>query len=93
MARSPKVRDRDDSKLRPDANEIAFRTVQAALGEAPKPMPPGEGEPKREAVRRGRRGGKRGGRARAAKLAPERRKQIARTAARRRWKKDQPKAG
>lgn len=42
-------RDRDDSKLRPDVNEIAFRTAQAALGEAEKPSPPGEGEPNAEA--------------------------------------------
>jgi hypothetical protein len=36
-------RDRDADKLRPDANEIAYRTVQAALGEVETPEPPGQG--------------------------------------------------
>ena len=78
-------RDRDDSKLRPDTNEIAFGTVQAALGEAPKPTPPGEGQPNPEAVRRGRRGGKKGGAARKAKLTPTKRRAIAKKAAKARW--------
>ena len=49
--------DRDADKLRPDTNEIAYRTVRAALGEAEKPEPPGEGEkepPSREAWAKGR---------------------------------------
>ena len=73
-------RDRDDSKMRPDVNEIAFRTVQAAIGEAPKPLPPGEGPPNTKAVKRGRKGGKIGGKARAAALSPRRRKAIAKKA-------------
>lgn len=38
------------------------------------------------AVELGRRGGLKGGKARAAKLTPERRKEIARKAGKRRWK-------
>ncbi len=34
-------KDRDPDKLRPDVNELAFRTVQAALGSVEKPIPPG----------------------------------------------------
>lgn len=80
-------RDRDESKLRPDANEIAFRTVQAALGESEKPQPPGQGEKNPAAVRRGRKGGKRGGAARAANLTAKRKRAIARKAAKARWTK------
>ena len=40
------------------------------------------------AVALGRRGGKKGGRARAAKLSPEQRREIAARAARARWAKD-----
>lgn len=54
---------RKKPKLRPDVNEIAFRTVQAAVGDAKKPRPPGTGEKNPEAVRRGRKGGKRGAKA------------------------------
>lgn len=78
-------RDRDESKLRPDANDIAFRTVQAALGDAPKPRPPGDGEKNPEAVRRGQKGGKKGGNARAESLSERKRKQIAKKAAVARW--------
>jgi hypothetical protein len=50
-------RDKDADKLRPDANEIAFRAVQAALGEADRPQPPGSRAKNPEAVARGRKGG------------------------------------
>jgi hypothetical protein len=40
------------------------------------------------AVTLGRRGGLRGGKARAAKLSPQRRRSIAKKAARARWKRD-----
>ena len=55
-------------------NETAFRV----LGEA-------TGEKNPAAVALGRLGGKKGGAARAAKLSPKRRKQIARQAAMKRW--------
>ena len=35
-------RENEPGKLHEDANEIAFRTVQAAIGEAEKPIPPSE---------------------------------------------------
>lgn len=78
-------RDRDADKLRPDANEIAFRAVQAALGETDKPQPPGSRAKNPEAVARGRKGGKKGGGGRAKKLSAKRRKKIAKVAARVRW--------
>ncbi|MGD0991163.1 MAG: hypothetical protein ABR998_01660 [Gemmatimonadales bacterium] len=85
-------RDRDADKLRPDTNEIAFRTVQAALGEGEKPEPPGHGSKHPAAVKRGRKGGKRGGTARAKKLSSRRKKAIARKASETRWHKPpQPK--
>ena len=73
-------------KLRPDVNEIAYRTIRAATGEAEKPKPAGEGEANPTAAIRGRKGGKRGGKVRAAKLSAKRRSEIARRAARARWK-------
>lgn len=77
MARNP--------KLRLDANEIAFRTLQAAIGEAQKPTPPGTGEPHPEAVKRGSKGGQKGGKARAKSLTKKGRAQIAAKAAKARW--------
>jgi len=68
-------------KLRPDVNEIAFRTMQAATGEGPKPAPAGQ-QKNPEAAKRGALGGKKGGPARAAKLSPTRRRAIARRAGR-----------
>lgn len=78
-------------KLRPDVNETAYGIVQAATGQGPKPKRPGEGEPNAEAVKRGRKGGRRGGKARARKLTPRRRAQIARRAANARWKRQSDK--
>ena len=74
---------RESSKLREDVNETAFRVVQGATGEGPKPVPPEErtdAEKDPEAVERGRKGGKKGGRARAEKLSPAERSSIARKA-------------
>ena len=78
-------RDRDADKLRPDANEIAYRTIRAALGEAERPEPSGKGPKHPAAVKRGRKGGKKGGKGRAKALSPRRRKAIARKAAAKRW--------
>lgn len=66
-----------------DVNEIAFRVTQEALGE----IPPDESKKNPAAVALGRLGGLKGGKARAAKLTPEQRSEIARIAARARWKK------
>jgi hypothetical protein len=76
------------TKLRRDAAETAFRVMQEAIGEAPKTPPPGEREEKNpEAVKRGTKGGKKGGEARAKKLTPSQREEIAQVAALARWKK------
>jgi len=76
-------------KKRPhDFSVVAFRVVEQATAE-PKPE---EAEPDltpeerhAAAVALGRLGGKKGGRARAEKLSPERRREIARKAAQTRW--------
>ncbi len=67
-----------------DPNETAFRILQEATGEAPK----ADDGKDPAAVALGRKGGLKGGRARAAKLTPEERSEIARKAAQKRWKKD-----
>lgn len=64
-----------------DENVRAFDVVRLATGEE---LPP----PRKKnaaAVALGRRGGKKGGKARADKLSPERRSEIARQAATARW--------
>lgn len=67
----------------------AFRVMQEATGrkEAPeaKPEPPLEGK-NPNAVALGRLGGIKGGKARAEKLTPEQRREIAKKAAAARWK-------
>jgi hypothetical protein len=71
--------------LREDANERAYRIVQAMTGDGPRPEPPGSREKNPEAVKRGRAGGKVGGKARAAKLSARRRKLISKKASEKRW--------
>jgi hypothetical protein len=67
-----------------DVNEAAFRVAREATGEAPT-----KAEPKKNpaAVELGRLGGFKGGKARAAKLTPKRRSEIAKKAATARWSK------
>lgn len=73
------------SRKRPrDLNQLAASIVEAAT-EGEKPEPPSTKNP--AAVELGRLGGKKGGAARAAKLTPEQRKQIAKNAAEQRWTK------
>lgn len=77
-------------KLREDAAETAYRTLQEAIGERPKTVPPSErteDQKNLEAMERGQKGGKRGGRARAKKLTAQERKAIAQKAAAARWEK------
>jgi hypothetical protein len=88
------------SKKRPrDPNALAAEIVAEATGEEPK-ADTEEAEEAREtkpeaadkaknphAQALGRLGGKKGGKARAAKLTAKRRREIARIAARARWKK------
>jgi hypothetical protein len=69
-----------------DFNQIAFEVVQKATGQMSKEEPP---DPNKNpaAVTLGRLGGLKGGKARAAKLSPEKREEIAKKAAQARWKK------
>ena len=73
------------SKKRPrDANLLAAAIVAESTDEEPEE----EGQPDEKnpaAVELGRLGGKKGGKSRAAKLSPERRREIAQKAARSRW--------
>jgi hypothetical protein len=69
-----------------DLSQLAKHIVDEATGER---KPADMRDP--AAVQLGRRGGLKGGRARAARLTPERRAEIAREAARARWAKS-PKA-
>ena len=64
---------------RKDFSQIAFNVAQIATGEAPKPQPlTGKKADSRK-------GGLKGGKARADKLTPEERAEIAKKAAAKRW--------
>lgn len=65
-----------------DLNQLAKRLVDESTGGAPKPT---EREKDPAAVALGRKGGLVGGKARAAKLTPEQRSEIAKKAAGARW--------
>ena len=69
-------------------NQLAKRIVDEATGEAEKTLPPPEKN--QAAVELGRLGGKKGGNARAIKLTPEKRREIAQNAAKARWLKKVP---
>lgn len=64
-----------------DLNQLAKLVVDIASGEIPDPV----SEAKRNPARRGRAGGLKGGSARAARITPSRRSEIAQKAARARW--------
>jgi len=66
-----------------DPNQLAKAIVDQATGSTPPAKPLKQKNP--AAVELGRLGGKKGGPARALRLTPERRKEIAKEAARRRW--------
>jgi len=73
-----------------DMNQLAKRIVDISVGEVEdEPMTEREKNP--HAVALGRLGGQRGGKARALTLTPAKRSEIARVAARSRWKKRPPK--
>lgn len=79
----------DRSRKRPrDLNSLAKMIVDEATADERPPKVESEKDP--AAVSLGRRGGLKGGKARAEKLSPERRAEIARKAAAARWaaKKD-----
>ena len=67
-----------------DFSQIAYEVFQKAIGEIPKEEP---ADPNKnlKAVTLGRMGGLKGGKARANKLTPEQRKEIAKKAAEKRW--------
>ena len=69
-------------KGKPDVNQLAHNIVQQATGQVEKPD---EKEKNPAAVTLGRLGGLKGGKARAEALTPEKRKEIARKAAEKRW--------
>jgi hypothetical protein len=80
------------SKARPrDPNQLAYRIIQEATGQVPKYDPtqeearPVDPDKNPHAVALGRLGGLKGGVARAAKLTPKKRSQIAAKAAKKRW--------
>jgi hypothetical protein len=67
---------------RRDLNTLAARIVGQATDETPR-------EPEKPQAQAGRKGGQRGGKARANKLSPEKRSEIARKAAQARWNTEQ----
>jgi hypothetical protein len=73
------------SKPKLDLNQLAKRILDESTGDAPKT----KARPAKNAaaVALGALGGKKGGAARAAKLTPEQRSEIAKKAAAERWKK------
>lgn len=73
------------SKKPRDPNQLGKMIVDAATGQTEKPKPDNK-DP--AAVALGRKGGLKGGKARAESLSPEERSEIAKKAARARWKKD-----
>jgi hypothetical protein len=71
-----------------DPNQLAKLIVDIATGQVEDREPTPEEQGKAAAaVVRGKAGGAKGGRARAMKLSPEQRSEIARVAAQTRWKK------
>jgi hypothetical protein len=79
----------DRSSKRPtDPNQLAKLMVDIAAGEVSDSVLDGPAKKNPAAVALGRLGGKRGGKARADKLTPEQRKEIASKAAASRWKRD-----
>jgi hypothetical protein len=68
-----------------DPNELAFQVFQEAIGEAPRQAPPTLDDSPAAVAKR--KGASQGGAKRANGLTPERRQEIARKAAQKRWNK------
>jgi hypothetical protein len=77
---------RSSKTKKTDPNVRAFLTVPRATGQLPPDPGPAKPVKNPAAVALGRLGGLKGGKARAAKLSVGRRRQIAKRAARARWK-------
>jgi len=75
---------RTSKKQEEDPNTLAASIVEKATGTEIRPKNPA-------AVALGRLGGLKGGKARAKKLSPNKRKEIARIAANARWRKSKPR--
>ncbi len=75
------------SKRPKDANQLAKMIVDMSTDEIPKEGPPVEREKNAAAVALGKLGASKGGQARAAKLSPKKRREIAKQAAAARWDK------
>jgi hypothetical protein len=71
-----------------DANEMAFQIVQKATQDETQ----GKGLISKIMAEMGRKGGKKGGLARALALTPEKRRKIAKNAAKKRWEKGPAKS-
>jgi len=76
----------------PDVNQLAHEQIRRLTEDHSEPIPalvilpkPSESEISRVMAELGRRGGKIGGKRRAASMTPERRREIALQAARKRW--------
>jgi hypothetical protein len=74
------------SKTPQDINQLAAFIAEQATSDS-KPDLPAEPQKNQAAVELGRLGGQKGGKARAEKLTPEQRKEIAQKAAKARWGK------
>lgn len=74
------------SKRPTDANQLAKMIVDMSTGDLPKEEPPPEREKNPAAVALGKLGASKGGKARAEKLSPMKRSEIAKKAAQTRWK-------
>jgi len=83
--------DRSKNPRPRDPNQLAYRIIQEATGQAPKYDPaepiPMDAYKNPHAVALGRLGGLKGGAAKAAKVRPRKRSQIAAKAAKTRWGK------
>jgi hypothetical protein len=82
------IRGKATVSAKPDFMATAATVVSKAIGEnlfdgSPLPDPNAGKDPK--AIERGKAGGLKGGKARAAKLSPKKRSQIAKIAAKARW--------
>jgi hypothetical protein len=74
-----------------DMNQLAKRIVDLSVGDETEDRTELDAEKNPHAVALGRLGGLRGGKVRAERLAPVKRSEIARVAARSRWQKKRPK--
>lgn len=81
--------ERSNKVRRRDPNQLAYRIILESTGQPPK-FDPTTIDPSKNphAVALGRLGGLKGGAARAAKLSPKKRSQIAAKAAKARWGKN-----